>query len=126
MLIAPMGAPLMGMLMLGNLMKESGVVSRLADVSSGALVNVVTLLLGLSVGASMLGGNFLQWRTILVFLLGLIAIAVNAGADAASQRGHRGVVAAEHHVGAHDTDAGPAPWRPASGACRGHPCARLR
>ena len=77
MLIAPMGAPLMGMLMLGNLLKESGVVARLADVSSGALMNIVTLLLGLCVGASMLGGNFLQWGTILVFALGLLAISLD-------------------------------------------------
>jgi carboxybiotin decarboxylase len=76
-LIAPMGAPLMGMLMLGNLMKESGVVGRLVDVSSGALMNVVTLLLGICIGASMLGGNFLQWQTILVFILGLVAITLD-------------------------------------------------
>ncbi len=77
MLIAPMGAPLMGMLMLGNLMKESGVVARLADVSSGALMNIVTLLLGICIGASMLGSNFLQWETILVFILGLLAITLD-------------------------------------------------
>jgi len=77
MLIAPMGAPLMGMLMLGNLLKESGVVGRLADVSSGALINIVTLLLGLCIGSSMLAGNFLQWGTILVFILGLVAISLD-------------------------------------------------
>lgn len=77
MLIAPMGAPLMGMLMLGNLLKESGVVGRLADVSSGALANIVTLLLGICIGSSMLGGNFLQWQTILIFILGLIAISLD-------------------------------------------------
>ncbi len=76
-LIAPMGAPLMGMLMLGNFMKESGVVGRLADVSQGALTNLVTLFLGLSIGASMLGSNFLRWQTILVFALGLFAISLD-------------------------------------------------
>ncbi|MBI2980293.1 MAG: sodium ion-translocating decarboxylase subunit beta [Chloroflexi bacterium] len=76
-LIAPTGAPLMGMLMLGNFLKESGVVARLADVSQGALVNVVTLFLGLCIGASMLGGDFLRWQTILVFMLGLIAISLD-------------------------------------------------
>jgi oxaloacetate decarboxylase beta subunit len=75
MLIAPMGAPLMGMLMLGNFLKESGVVARLVDVSQNTLANIVTLFLGLSIGASMLSGNFLQWQTLLVFSLGLIAIA---------------------------------------------------
>jgi oxaloacetate decarboxylase beta subunit len=77
MLIAPMGAPLMGMLMLGNFLKESGVVGRLADVSSGALVNIVTLLLGLCIGSAMLAGNFLQWQTILIFILGLVAISLD-------------------------------------------------
>lgn len=76
-LIAPMGAPLMGMLMLGNLLKESGVVARLVDVSQGAIANTVTLLLGLCIGASMLGGNFLTWDTILVFLLGFLAISLD-------------------------------------------------
>jgi sodium ion-translocating decarboxylase beta subunit len=76
-LIAPMGAPLMGMLMLGNLLRESGVVSRLVDVSQNTIANVVTLLLGLCIGASMLGGNFLTWDTILVFLLGFLAISLD-------------------------------------------------
>jgi oxaloacetate decarboxylase beta subunit len=83
MLIAPMGAPLMGMLMLGNFMKESGVLSRLVDVSSGALVNTVTLLLGLTIGASMLGGNFLRWETILILGLGLLAISLDTVAGVA-------------------------------------------
>lgn len=74
-LIAPMGAPLMGMLMLGNFMKESGVIGRLVDVAQNTLTNLVTLLLGLSIGAAMLGGNFLKWQTIAVFALGLLAIA---------------------------------------------------
>jgi carboxybiotin decarboxylase len=77
MLIAPFGAPLMGMLMFGNFMRESGVISRLVDVSENTITNVVTLFLGLCIGASMLGGNFLQWTTILIFLLGLIAISLD-------------------------------------------------
>jgi sodium ion-translocating decarboxylase beta subunit len=76
-LIAPMGAPLMGMLMLGNFMKESGVIKRLVNVSESTLTDIVTLFLGLCIGASMLGGNFLRWQTILVFSLGLIAIALD-------------------------------------------------
>jgi carboxybiotin decarboxylase len=77
MLIAPMGAPLMGMLMLGNFMRESGVIKRLVDVSETTIANVVTLFLGLSIGASMLGGNFLAWTTIKIFLLGLVAISLD-------------------------------------------------
>jgi sodium ion-translocating decarboxylase beta subunit len=76
-LIAPMGAPLMGMLMLGNFMKETGVIGRLVEVSENTIANVVTLFLGLSIGASMLGGNFLRWETILIFVLGLIAISLD-------------------------------------------------
>ena len=76
-LIAPMGAPLMGMLMLGNFLRESGVVKRLTDVSENAMSNIVTLLLGLCIGASMIGGNFLRWQTILVFILGFIAISLD-------------------------------------------------
>ncbi|MCJ7791069.1 MAG: sodium ion-translocating decarboxylase subunit beta [Dehalococcoidia bacterium] len=76
-LIAPMGAPLMGMLMLGNFMRESGVLERLVNVSESTLTNIVTLFLGLCIGASMLGGNFLRWQTILVFILGLIAIVLD-------------------------------------------------
>jgi oxaloacetate decarboxylase beta subunit len=76
-LIAPMGAPLMGMLMLGNFMRESGVLERLVNVSESTLTNIVTLFLGLCIGASMLGGNFLRWQTILVFVLGLMAIALD-------------------------------------------------
>jgi carboxybiotin decarboxylase len=77
MLIAPMGAPLMGMLMLGNFMRESGVIKRLVDVSETTIANVVTLFLGLSIGASMLGGNFLTWQTIMIFVLGLVAISLD-------------------------------------------------
>jgi oxaloacetate decarboxylase beta subunit len=76
-LIAPMGAPLMGMLMFGNLMKESGVISRLVDVSENTLANLVTLFLGLSIGASMLGGDFLRWQTIMIFALGALAISLD-------------------------------------------------
>ena len=76
-LIAPMGAPLMGMLMLGNLLKESGVVGRLVDVSQSTLVNLVTLFLGLSIGSSMLGGDFLRWETIIIFALGALAISLD-------------------------------------------------
>ncbi len=76
-LIAPFGAPLMGMLMLGNFMRESGAIKRLVDVSENTIANVVTLFLGLCIGASMLGGNFLRWQTIMIFILGLVAISLD-------------------------------------------------
>ncbi|HOI95341.1 MAG TPA: sodium ion-translocating decarboxylase subunit beta [Syntrophobacter fumaroxidans] len=76
-LIAPMGTPLMGMLMLGNLMKESGVVNRLTKASENEIANVVTLLLGLSIGATMEGAAFLKPQTILILGLGFLAICLD-------------------------------------------------
>lgn len=76
-LIAPLGAPLMGMLMLGNFLRESGVVSRLAKASENEIANIVTLFLGLVIGSTMAGDTFLKWQTILVFILGFIAISLD-------------------------------------------------
>ncbi|MGB9886973.1 MAG: sodium ion-translocating decarboxylase subunit beta [Moorellales bacterium] len=73
-LIAPMGAPLMGMLMLGNFLKECGVVERLSKAAQNEIANIVTLLLGISVGATMNGEVFLQLRTLAIFGLGFLAI----------------------------------------------------
>ncbi|MFH1058477.1 MAG: sodium ion-translocating decarboxylase subunit beta [Pseudomonadota bacterium] len=73
-LIAPKGAPLMGMIMLGNLLRESGVVGRLAGAAENEIPNVVTLLLGLCIGATMQADQFLRATTMLVLGLGLIAI----------------------------------------------------
>jgi oxaloacetate decarboxylase beta subunit len=76
-IIAPKGTPLMGMIMLGNLMRESGVVARLTKSSENEIANVVTLLLGLSIGATMEGAIFLKPQTILVLGLGLLAICLD-------------------------------------------------
>ncbi|MCU0586795.1 MAG: sodium ion-translocating decarboxylase subunit beta [Syntrophobacteraceae bacterium] len=76
-LIAPMGTPLMGMLMLGNLMKESGVVARLTKASENEIANIVTLLLGLAIGATMDGAAFLRGQTLLILGLGLLAICLD-------------------------------------------------
>lgn len=72
-LILPSVAPLLGMLMLGNLFRESGVVERLSDTAQNAMTNIVTIMLGLSVGATASGDKFLQWETIAIILLGLAA-----------------------------------------------------
>ena len=72
-LLLPSTAPLIGCLMFGNLLKESGVTDRLSDVSQNALMNIVTLFLVLSVGATMVGSNFLTLKTIYIVILGLIA-----------------------------------------------------
>lgn len=69
----PSVAPLIGMLMLGNLFRESGVVDRLSDTAQNALTNIVTILLGVTVGATANGQTFLSWQTIKIVILGLTA-----------------------------------------------------
>jgi carboxybiotin decarboxylase len=76
-LIAPKGLPLLGTIMLGNFMKECGVVERLTKASSNEIANIVTLLLGISIGATMSGPVFVQKTTIIVLALGLIAICLD-------------------------------------------------
>ena len=72
-LLLPSVAPLLGMLMLGNLLKESGVVDRLSDVAQNALCNICTIMLGLSVGATAKGEIFLKPQTLAIIFLGLFA-----------------------------------------------------
>ena len=76
-LIAPKGLPLLGTIMLGNLMKESGVVSRLTKASENEIANVVTLFLGISIGATMAGEAFLNPQTLIILCLGLLAICLD-------------------------------------------------
>jgi oxaloacetate decarboxylase beta subunit len=76
-LIAPKGLPLMAMIMLGNFMKVTGVVSRLTKASENEIANISTLLLGLAIGGTMQGEQFLKWQTLLIFGLGLLAIIVD-------------------------------------------------
>jgi oxaloacetate decarboxylase beta subunit len=76
-LIAPMGTPLMGTLMLGNLLRESGVADRLVKASQNEIANVVTLLLGISIGATMAGPVFLKPQTLMILGLGLVAISLD-------------------------------------------------
>lgn len=71
--VAPMGIPLMGSLMLGNLLKESGVVRRLAKSAENEIANVTTLLLGVVIGGTMGADSFLVFDTLVVFGLGLVA-----------------------------------------------------
>jgi len=75
-LLLPDAAPLIGMFTLGNLMRESGVVERLADTTRNALINIVTIALGLAVGAKLTAGSFLQLETIGILLLGLVAFSL--------------------------------------------------
>jgi sodium ion-translocating decarboxylase beta subunit len=76
-IIAPQGTPLLGTIMLGNLMRESGVVERLRHASENEITNVVTLLLGISIGATMEAGQFLRLQTLLIVGLGFVAICLD-------------------------------------------------
>jgi len=76
-LIAPRGLPLLGTIMLGNFMKECGVVSRLTKASENEIANIVTLLLGISIGATMDGRIFLRPQTLIVLALGFLAICLD-------------------------------------------------
>lgn len=74
-LLLPSVAPLIGMLMLGNLLRESGVTERLSKTAQNELINIVTIFLGVTVGSKAVGEKFLQPRTLLVIGLGLVAFA---------------------------------------------------
>jgi oxaloacetate decarboxylase beta subunit len=75
-LLVPASAPLISMFMLGNLFRESKVVERLTDAAQNALMNIVTIFLGLSVGATMNAENFLRTEVIFIFFLGLFAFMI--------------------------------------------------
>ena len=74
-LAIPPAAPLVGLLMFGNLLRESGVTDRLAKTASGPLIDIVTILLGLTIGATMEGASFLRPQTLFILLLGAVAFA---------------------------------------------------
>src|ERR671910_849073 len=76
-ILAPIGTPLIGTVMLGNLMKESGVVERLKSASENEIANIITLLLGLTIGATMEADKFLRAQTLMVLARGLIAIGLD-------------------------------------------------
>ncbi|MBR3237114.1 MAG: sodium ion-translocating decarboxylase subunit beta [Oscillospiraceae bacterium] len=76
-LLLPSTAPLIGCLMLGNLFRECGVTDRLSDTAQNALMNIVTIFLATSVGATMVAQNFLNLNTIKIIILGLIAFSIS-------------------------------------------------
>jgi oxaloacetate decarboxylase beta subunit len=79
--LVPSGIPLLGMLFFGNLLKECGVTRRLAETARGPLIDIVTILIGLTVGASTQADKFLQFRSVQIFILGALSfvIATTAG-----------------------------------------------
>ena len=78
--VVPSATPLIGMLMLGNLMKESGVVDRLVRTAQNELMNIVTIMLGVTVGATATADYFLTWNTIKIIALGLAAFCIGTAA----------------------------------------------
>ena len=78
--LLPSATPLIGSLMFGNLAKECGVVNRLSDTMQNALMNIVTIFLGLSVGSKMEASHFLNLNTLGILLLGMIAFSIGTGA----------------------------------------------
>lgn len=74
--LVPSGIPLLGMLFFGNLLKESGVTRRLANTASNSLIDVITILIGLTVGASTQADVFVSTRSIMIFCLGLLSFVI--------------------------------------------------
>ena len=74
--IVPSGLPLLGMLFFGNLLKESGVTRRLANTASGPMIDIVTILIGLTVGASTQATTFLKPQSVLIFALGAVSFVI--------------------------------------------------
>lgn len=79
-LLLPSIAPLIGMLMLGNLFRECGVVDRLSDTAQNALMNIITIFLGLTVGATAKAELFLKLQTIEIIALGMVAFGISTAA----------------------------------------------
>ncbi|MCD6122299.1 MAG: sodium ion-translocating decarboxylase subunit beta [Spirochaetales bacterium] len=75
-LLVPASTPLIGMLMLGNLFRESGVTERLSKTAQNELINIVTIFLGVAVGSKMSAEHFLTAKTLMIILLGLIAFSI--------------------------------------------------
>jgi oxaloacetate decarboxylase beta subunit len=76
-LLVPEATPLISMLMLGNLLKVSGVVDRLSNAAQNEVINIATLFLGLAIGSTMTASGFLNWDTGKIMLLGLFAFALD-------------------------------------------------
>ena len=78
--LVPSGLPLLGLLFFGNLLKESGVTRRLAETARGPLIDVITILIGLTVGASTQADKFLQWTSVKIFILGALSFVIATAA----------------------------------------------
>jgi sodium ion-translocating decarboxylase beta subunit len=76
-ILVPLATPLISMLMFGNLLRESLVVQRLSEAAQNELTNIVTIFLGLAIGGTMVASQFLQWRTIGIFAMGIVAFVLD-------------------------------------------------
>jgi oxaloacetate decarboxylase beta subunit len=76
-ILVPLATPLISMLMFGNLLRESLAVDRLSETAQNELVNIVTIFLGLAIGGTMVAEQFLQWRTISIFVMGIVAFVLD-------------------------------------------------
>jgi carboxybiotin decarboxylase len=97
-LAVPPAAPLIGMLMFGNLLKESGVTDRLSKTASGPLINIVTILLGLVVGATMSGVTFLRPQTLFIVVLGAVAFSFSTAGGIALAKLLNVILPAERRI----------------------------
>ena len=108
-LLLPSAAPLIGMFMFGNLAKECGVINRLSDTIQNALINIVTIFLGLSVGSRLAAGEFLNIETLGILILGIIAFSVGTatGVLMAKLMNHLSSIAINPLIGAAGVSAVP-------------------
>jgi oxaloacetate decarboxylase beta subunit len=79
-LLAPQASPLIGTLMFGNLLRESGVVDRLVKTAGNEIANITTILLGITIGATMIGQSFANVQTLIILVLGVLAFALDTAA----------------------------------------------
>ena len=90
--LAPQASPLIGILMFGNLMRESGVVDRLVKTAGNELANITTIFLGLTIGATMVGTSFANVQTLIILVLGILAFGLDTAAGVllrqAAERAH--------------------------------------
>src|SRR5690606_24927850 len=86
-LVAPDASPLIGMLMLGNFLRECGVTQRLSKAAQNELINIVTIFLGTSVGITMTGDRFLKPETLMILALGVVAFGVSTASGVLMAKG---------------------------------------
>ena len=90
-LVAPSSVALVGFLMFGNLIRECGVLENLSQTAQKELANLITLLLGLTISASMKAENFVNWQTVMIMVLGVLAFVFDTMAGVYVRQAHQSV-----------------------------------